>query len=64
MRLLGVGVFILGLGALLFIGILAIVRELFCECMLAAPSVTDAEVAGEYTGQSASGAFSAISTDR
>jgi hypothetical protein len=47
MRLLGVGAFILCLGALLLFGSLAIASELFCECMLAAPS----------------GSFSAISTD-
>jgi hypothetical protein len=64
MRLLGVGAFILGLGALFLFGLLAMVRELFCECMLAAPSVTHAEAAGEHTDQSPSGSFSAILMDR
>jgi len=46
------------------LGLLAMVRELFCECMLAAPSVTHAEAAGEHTDQSPSGSFSAILMDR
>jgi hypothetical protein len=60
MRLLGIGVFILGSGALLLFALLAMGRELFCECILAAPSVTDDEAAGEHAGQSPSGSFSAI----
>jgi len=64
MRLLGVGAFILGLGALLLFGLLAMVRELVCECMLATPSVTDGEAAGEHMDQSPSGAFPAIFMDR
>jgi len=62
--LVGVGVFILGLGALLLFGLLAMVRELFCKSMLAASSVTDAEAAADHTDQSPSGSFSAISIDR
>jgi hypothetical protein len=64
MRLLGVGAFILGLGALLLFGLLAMLGELLCECRLAAPSVTDGEATGEDAGQSASGSFSAILMDR
>jgi hypothetical protein len=63
MRLLGVGVFILGLGALLLFGLLTVASELLRACMLAAPTVSDGEAVGENTDQSSSGSFSAISTD-
>jgi hypothetical protein len=64
MPLLGVGVLVICLGALLLVGLLAMAHELFCECMLAAPSVSDGEAAGEYTGQEPAASLSAISTDR
>jgi hypothetical protein len=59
MRVLLVGVLILGLGALVFLGLLVMVRDLFCESFLEAPSVADEEAAREHTGQSPSQSFSA-----
>jgi hypothetical protein len=59
MRVLLVGVLILGLGALVFLGLLVMVRDLFCESFLEAPSVADDETAREHTGQSPSASFSA-----
>ena len=58
MRLLLVGVLILGLGALVFVGLLVMVRDLFRESFLEAPSVTDEEAAREHTGQTSSASFS------
>ena len=58
MRLLLVGVLILGLGALVFLGLLVMVRDLFRESFLEAPSVTDEEAAREHTGQTSSASFS------
>jgi hypothetical protein len=48
----------------LLVGLLAMAHELLCECMLAAPSVSDGEAAGEYTGQESAASLSAITTDR
>ena len=58
MRLLLVGVLILGLGALVFLGLLVMVRDLFRESFLEAPSVADEEAAREHTGQTSSASFS------
>ena len=41
MHLLGVGVFILGLGVLLLFALLVMLRELFCERIHAVPRVDD-----------------------
>jgi hypothetical protein len=47
MRVLVVGVLAIGIGTLAFIGLLTIVRELFCERILEAPSLTDKEAMTE-----------------
>ena len=51
MRLLLVSVLVLGSGTLVFLGLLVMVRDLFGEGLLAAPSVTDDEAAREHTGR-------------
>jgi hypothetical protein len=51
MRLLLVGVLILGLGALVFLGLLVMVRDLFCESLFEAPSMADEDAAREHTDQ-------------
>ena len=48
MRLLLVGVLTLGLGTLVILGLLVLVRDLFCERLLEAPSVADEEAAREH----------------
>jgi len=60
MRLLLVGVLVLGLGTLVFLGLLVMVRDLFCESPLSAPRVADEESAREHTGQPASASLSTI----
>jgi hypothetical protein len=64
MRLLLVGVLILGLGTLVVLGLLVTVRNLFCKSLLEAPSVADEEAAREHTGQPPSASFSAMPMDR
>jgi hypothetical protein len=60
MRLLLVGVLILGLGALVFLGLWVMVRDLFCESFLESPGVADEEAAREqHAGQPPSASFSA-----
>jgi hypothetical protein len=59
MRVLLVGVLILGLGALAFLGLWVMVRDLFCESFLESPGVADEEAASEHTGQPPSASFSA-----
>jgi hypothetical protein len=49
MRLLLVCVLVLGVGTLVFLGLLVMVRDLFCESLLEAPSVTDEEAGREHT---------------
>jgi hypothetical protein len=61
MRLLLVGVLILGLGTLVILGLLVMVRDLFCESRLEAPGVADEEAVREHTGQPPSASFSAKS---
>jgi hypothetical protein len=51
MRLLLVGALILGLGTLVILGLLVMVRDLFCESLFEAPSVADEDAAREHTGQ-------------
>jgi hypothetical protein len=59
MRLLLLGVLILGLVTLVFLGLLVMVRDLLCGSFLEAPSVADEEAAREHTGQTSSASFSA-----
>jgi hypothetical protein len=61
MRLLLVGVLILGLGVLVFLGLLVMVRDLFCESFLEVPSAADEESTAEHTRQPPSASFSAKS---
>jgi hypothetical protein len=51
MRLILVGLLILGLGALVFLGLLVMLRDLFCETFLEVPSVADEEATSEHTRQ-------------
>ena len=43
-------VLVLGLGTLVVLGLLVMVRDLFYESLFEAPSVTDEEAAREHTG--------------
>ena len=47
MRLLAVGVLAIGFGTFVFLGLLTMVRELFCESLLEAPSMADKEATTE-----------------
>jgi hypothetical protein len=60
-RFLLVGVVILGLSTLVFLGLLVMVRDLFCDSFLEVPSLADEEAAREHTGQPPSASFSAKS---
>jgi hypothetical protein len=60
MRLVVLGVLTIGLGTLVLLALLAMVRELFCESILEAPSMTDKEALREHTIQSPSATSSAL----
>jgi hypothetical protein len=49
-HLLLVCVLVVGLGTLVVLGLLVMVRDLFYESLFEAPSVTDEEAAREHTG--------------
>jgi hypothetical protein len=55
MRLLIVGVLAFGILTLVLFGLLTIARELFCEGILEAPSMTDKEAVTENGSQGSSG---------
>jgi hypothetical protein len=59
MRILGVGMFILGLGVLFVFALLAMIRELFSESIFGAPSVTGGDAVRKHTSQSPFASFSA-----
>jgi hypothetical protein len=52
MRLVVEGVLTIGFVTLVLLGLLSMVRELFCESMLDAPSMTDQEATTENSSQS------------
>ena len=54
MRLLVVGAFAIGILTLALFGLLAMVRELFCESIREAPSMTDKEAMTENSSPSSS----------
>jgi hypothetical protein len=58
----GVLIFVIS-GSLVLLGLLTMVRELFCDRILGAPSMTDAEVTTERAEQSPS-RLSLENTDR
>jgi hypothetical protein len=64
MGLLLVGALTLGLGILVFLGLLVMVRDLFCGSLLEAPCVADEEAAREHMGQPQPASFSAIPVDQ
>jgi hypothetical protein len=64
MRLLLVGVLTLGLGTLVFLGVLVMIRDLFGESLLESPGVAAEEAAREHMGQHPSASFSAIPMDK
>jgi hypothetical protein len=47
MRLAVAGLLTIGFGTLALLGLLSVVRELFCESILDAPSMTDKETTRE-----------------
>jgi len=49
MRLVVVGVLAIGVGALALLGLLVMVRDLFCKDIPEAPSMTDTEVMTKHT---------------
>jgi len=44
-------------GSLMLLGLLTVVRELFCDRILEAPSLPDSDAATEHAQQSPSGLF-------
>jgi hypothetical protein len=51
MHLVLICVLVLGLGTLVVLGLLVMVRDLFYESLFEVPSVTDEEAAREHTGE-------------
>jgi hypothetical protein len=49
LRLVVVGVLAIGIGALALLGLLVMVRDLFCENIPETPSMTDKEVMTKHT---------------
>jgi hypothetical protein len=49
LRLMVVGVLAIGVGALALLGLLVMVRDLFCENIPEAPSMIDKEVMAKHT---------------
>jgi hypothetical protein len=61
MRLLVVGALTIGFGFLALLGLLTMIRELFCESIVEAPFIADGEATREHTEHSPSRSSSTIS---